>query len=478
MGGTEFLVCRSTLSYRGLNLAAWWGHHQINLKSYPSVNGLKLRFQNTVGSRLDIIFSKNLTLSVGSNPDFHRGWYTKEQDLIHLEWAALEAIHQEIEINRKEIWLNGQKVDISPSELDFSSLSLRGGNRDVYLSELKLFNDENLVYRTKFHAPYWHWKVMRNSFIIMIVFSFIILVLARFQLVYLFLFQFPLMLILILAIAWDYFFWSQQPLCSITSNINQDYQVPFRERFEKARFQTLSRLGQPDSTPKYKSDLFQRGRPESVYYQGPILCDPHCRLIEEEDLSIYTADNQIKKIIIFLGSSQSVGSGALRLEDTFYALALKQINREDLIFINLAKSGYFSDRLIDLYREFLQNLPPSLLIHNWGYNDNEDSIQIGLSNSLMIPRHHHVVFKEAVSPEPSPERNIQIIHQAIERMAFTHNKKLIDWNELIRQEFLKSPVEMWWDWVHLNQLGHQRAAPIFERILREELEFMDKQRAL
>jgi hypothetical protein len=478
MGGDEFLLCRSAHSSRGLNLAAWWGHQQITLRAPPEFNKLRLQFEATPQSRIDVFFSQDLSLSVGSNQLFHRGWVNAENKLSPMTWAFLHERFNELEISQNQIKINGNLLDALPSEVVFDKLSIRGGREDIFVKKLTLFQDNQTVYSTNFHNPYLPWRLLLRSLKIMGVLICLLLLIVRFHLASLFLIQFPIMLILKIYIGWDYFFWSQHPLCSLTYNINEEIYTTRQNSFEKKRFQTLSFLAPEYSTPKNRDLLETLGYPTQQIFNGPVWCDPKCRSIEENKLRDLLNIDHKKQFIVIMGSSQSIGSGALTINDTFYAQAFRELNRPDIILINLAKSGYRSEVLFEEYQTILKSLPPSMIIHNWGNNDNEEEIRRGVTLGLQLPLHHHLMFKEANSKEYYYPGYSSDIYEAIDELASTHGSTLIEWNELINQEFQKAPVEMWWDWVHFNQLGHKKAASIFENILRKELEIMDKQLAL
>lgn len=479
MGADEFLLCRSVHSLHGLNLAAWWGHQQLKLNLDSPYDELRLEFKSQPRSRLDITFHSEFYLSLGSEPIFHQGWVFETGQLLKQDWAQLNpGVHRLEILSSGQVKLNQEQVATLPHNKLFDQFSIRGGMTNIYLQHLTLLKDGQFIYDSDFSIAIFDDSVVFKSFLLVFCLCLLLFLLFKFNLTKVFLIQIPLALSLALYLGWDYFLWSQRPLCSLTHNINQNAQTSGQNKFEKWRFNFLKKLAPAPFTPDNRGELGPRGYPTQQYYGGPIWCDPTCRFIEDENLGSVLEENRHRFFVVFLGSSQTNGSGASLFEKTFYALAMQKINRPDIVLLNLAKSSYRSDSLFEFYEELLKNLPPSLLIHNWGHNDFGESLDFGLKQVLELKQHRHLLFKEAISPEYYPFDQISSLYKITDKMGAKYNVSVIDWNHLLSQKFVESPIEMWWDWMHFNDLGHQRASEVFEKILKNELETRDKQLAL
>jgi len=166
--------------------------------------------------------------------------------------------------------------------------------------------------------------------------------------------------------------------------------------------------------------------------------------------------------ILFLGTSQTWGSGASTLALTFVAQTCAALN--DAVqsaspafeCINTGLPGSKSPELWKLYRDQWSQLEPDLVVANLGNNDDEsDSLKVAMQRLVAFNQEHGVQTAFMLEPTTSdvgPQRNSRK-HEALREIA--RDAGLPPPSEVAAYVYAqRSRGHLWWDFIHPADIGH------------------------
>jgi len=201
--------------------------------------------------------------------------------------------------------------------------------------------------------------------------------------------------------------------------------------------------------------------------------------ISNEIMNAYLHDEEQK--IMFIGSSQTEGTGASEYKKTFTAILEEKLNKnlietpkeaaksEPMIInfekkiniVNTGISGLTSVELIDLYQEKWIQLNPKIVFINLSSNDfsyeiNKAIFKKNIEKFIEINKKNNietVLMLEANSHEKGIENQF---HSIMKKVSKENDVYLIDTNEFLKEK--DSTGLLWWDFVHLSDYGQELVA--------------------
>ena len=178
--------------------------------------------------------------------------------------------------------------------------------------------------------------------------------------------------------------------------------------------------------------------------------------------------------ILFLGSSQTWGAGALRSEESFVNRIQRMLdeNAEDRRFecINGAVPGATSTELLECFSEDWADLKPDLVVVNLSCNDRVPGIfEKNLREIAAICRNRgfRLVFVlEAVCSEAPPDNEPE--REVMRRTAAEVGLPLLDADRFLAERL--DTGFTFWDVAHATSYGHRLLAEFLTPAIRAELE--------
>ncbi len=171
--------------------------------------------------------------------------------------------------------------------------------------------------------------------------------------------------------------------------------------------------------------------------------------------------------VLFIGSSQTKGTGATKAEDTIDRVAERSLNarstERQFECINSGISALYAEWLLRLYTDEWYKLSPQIVVINLSNNDSkrkdDDSFVQALEGFVSACRKNgsRLLFVlEANSVERTPGE--LRLHARMREVANLHGVRIID-----AHAYLKSVTErglIWWDFVHPTSFGHRMIAEL------------------
>lgn len=175
---------------------------------------------------------------------------------------------------------------------------------------------------------------------------------------------------------------------------------------------------------------------------------------------------QGEKRIMFLGTSQTHGSGAEMREEAFVGRLEGMLGEtRNVVVINAAVSGVDSKLLSRQYQDYLIQYEHSFLVVNLGNNDSDPVVfEQSLGEIVSAARHAGVVpvlCVEALSREESqsPPPLGVVLYGVAEKM----NVPVFNLHDAIGG--VQDTGLFWWDFVHPTSYGHKRMAEVLHPFL-------------
>ena len=167
--------------------------------------------------------------------------------------------------------------------------------------------------------------------------------------------------------------------------------------------------------------------------------------------------------LLFIGSSQTRGSGALSLEQTLVRRTERLLNdraggTRRVECLNAAVRGYGIERMRQEFEERWVHWKPAVAILNAGSNDRNMKTEDWVNEVMGIVRASEragirlVVIHEPNSAE-RPSTGLSRIHSVTREIAAETGIPIIDMHDHLSQRF--DDGFLWWDWVHLTSFGQE-----------------------
>ncbi|MET0643359.1 MAG: SGNH/GDSL hydrolase family protein, partial [Candidatus Binatia bacterium] len=165
--------------------------------------------------------------------------------------------------------------------------------------------------------------------------------------------------------------------------------------------------------------------------------------------------------VAFLGTSQTYGSGAERIAETFVArchgLLAQALGDISVETYNFSISGSNSTELLAKYAESWRFSRPDLLVINLSTNDEKiDTLTANLRTLAHLARAAggRVVFLLEPNAAEVEHRGLQEKHSAIQRLGQELGVPVWNLDGYMSSDPVYDSGIMWWDRVHLTSYGH------------------------
>jgi lysophospholipase L1-like esterase len=476
LGAQEFFTKTQSLDKQKLHLGKWHGFQGVISKEKFNYSKIELDVFFEEDSYFYLIFNKDLNESkairLSSNDKFsnkclkilNSGEFSQQQDLdlpqiAHNSWnnISLELFDKEVSIK-----VNNQSATCAYEINKESQISLKGSLVGVDIDNIIIKKGNEVIFKEDFS---YNKNFLLITFFIFIPISLIeILIIRKKKNIFKFFLLLNLSIILSLSITYVFF----------TNYFTGNY-------------------------PNIKSVFFKKIKEEETDFIKYNLEELN------ERLSSKFLDSNNKKIM-FVGSSQTFGSGAKTKSDTFVSVFEKLLNQrnkgsisdngkdklvlgvsidkadqgkllvgennqpedENLIevlanrkidIINTSVQGASSKTLVDAYIKDWINMNPNIVIINFGSNDwgdtdiSEDDFRNNLDRFIKINKEKNIKIILILEPN-TLEINYQNPYHDVLREVSENNKiSLIDLQGYLDGEY--DTGLLWWDNVHLTSYGQK-----------------------
>lgn len=444
LGAVSFVTTRTALHRERLDLGAWHGHHELRLREAHRVDGLELRFrlqrEGTFTVRLDeqaLRFSRNpgeqsLCLGVSEAGRFRDvealplleldpSWH-------HLRWWG-EAGVMQVELDGRPLGPCGESSD-TPRVIALRSTA----GKKTHVDDLRVMAEGAEVFSEDF-------RNRRGGIVVLaVVLGAILLVDA---------------LLLFATRRSRATGETRGALVLLASHL---VLVLTAGLFFAAEWIYFGRL-HPDE-PDFK------GYPNRIEYRKQVVP----RLAETYPPT--PAPPGVRRVV-FLGSSQTWGSGAVSTDDTWVARLEARWNEGlpegmRVECINTGIPAYTAKEIRPLWEEDWSRWQPELVVVDLANND-RDPVELGAELDALVAFNRERGIRTVLILEPNTEESrsakslagLHERHAAMRAVGERQGIPVLDLHGAMKP--LRAEGFVWWDRVHLTSFGHARMADEVDR---------------
>jgi lysophospholipase L1-like esterase len=505
MGSEQFMTTRNALSRNRLHLGEWHGFNEVSLKELVEPAAIEYRFRLSPGAYLYFIFNRSAAghygIRLSRNAKFPSMFYQADRVNKFVSRTALDLTPGRLNDGWHNLVLSfgsGQVI----ANLDGAALAsmpvkiegpqiigLRGGFLPADVDSVRITGkDGRTILDDSFSNRRHYWTTLAAVAVV----SLLVIGLATVPLLrrrhspY----EFKLgvfrclmglglaIMVLSLLFAFDYFLWSSRYLYKAylpggahAFAVNVQFEALRQMLFlypkgvnafplDKELSAAITRW---DGDHRLDGGRFHRGK--------PIIFRDIARYTREHPMvPEFLDEGQVRGLppksdrtirVAFLGTSQTWGSGAERISETFIArchgLLAQALGDISVETYNFSISGSNSTELLGKYAESWRFAQPDLLVINLSNNDRgPDTLTANLPNLAHLARAAggQVVFLLEPNAAEVDHRGLQEKHSAIQRLG--QELRVPVWN--LDKHLSSDPVYdsgmMWWDKIHLTSYGH------------------------
>jgi lysophospholipase L1-like esterase len=263
--------------------------------------------------------------------------------------------------------------------------------------------------------------------------------------------------------AFDFFFWSKLPFQTGMRLFSTGQPVP-QLLFERYRSEFFtgwrSLLGKEQDLLKAVSANY----PPDRIFQGPIFCGSSGEACLQNTAYSPGVGKKSCARFLLLGTSQSVGSGAHSLEQSFFVRLHRGLSKSlagrCVESMNLSVSGSNLAALADLFRKHL-DFYPDVVVLNFSNNGSSDGLYEKLQRIVEVSREIHtrlIFVAEANSPDGGENYGLNQKHEIMKRAGQDAGIETFSMQDFLSGEKIPQSGQVWWDHVHLTTYGHALVA--------------------
>lgn len=475
VGGTEFILSRSTLAQNRLHLGTWWGLHGVSYRPEIAPTRISARLRLLDKAYVYFLFGDadktiGLRLSRSARWDSASVILRGREEIIAQKKipqevsAKVHEVAMQFHDGLAELYLDGSKVDEIKDPPGKGTLSFRGSYADAQILSVQAQGGRGPLLEENFRNT----QPFRG-----VVFLTIGALSALCLLSFLFSSQkfFAVLLTLLTTGAigfsyfiFDYSFWSSLQQSAATRVLRMETALPL-SHFEKARFFFFEKIYEVlGARPLSPRGLGKIGYPPIQYGRGPFFClqSHECEYISDIARAQQIAESRARgPRMLFIGTSQGAGAGANQLADTIFARThryLRERGYPDLESLNISISGGRVKEIKKFYEENLSAFHPDLVVIDLAFNDSPEELEADLPGWLeeFKKASRIVMIKEPTNNEvgyPNEERQekAEEIAQRL-RIPFLPLHDYMNDPETFRKGLV------WWDVVHMTSFGQKLAA--------------------
>jgi lysophospholipase L1-like esterase len=493
MGAQEFMMTRNALFRDRLHLGEWHGFNEVSLKERVEPAAIEYRFRLSRGAYIYFIFNRSASgysgIRLSRNVKFPSMFYQADRvnkfvsrtvlDLtpgrLHDGWHNLVLSFGSGQVTAN---LDGAALASMPVKSEGPQIiGLRGGSLPADVDSVRITGkDGRMLLDDSFSNRRHYWTILAAVAVV----SFVVIglttvpVLRRhspneFKLgVFRCLMGLGVaIMVLSLLFGFDYFFWSSRyPYKDYLPGGAHAFAVTVQ--FEALRQELFL---YPKDVSTFPSD--KELREAITRWDGgkPIIFSDIMRYTREHPIvPEFLGDGQVRALplksdrtirVAFLGTSQTYGSGAERISETFVArchgLLAQALGDISVETYNFSISGSNSTELLAKYAESWRFSRPDLLVINLSTNDEKiDTLTANLRTLAHLARAAggRVVFLLEPNAAEVEHRGLQEKHSAIQRLGQELGVPVWNLDGYMSSDPVYDSGMMWWDKVHLTSYGH------------------------
>ena len=500
MGADEFLLTRTPLAQNMLNLGSYFGYQEVVSRQPVTLGRIEFRFQVEDGSYLDLTYNRNgagysgLRLSRREDVPSIAFESTEDGRFRSKTLIPIQAIGpgwHDASIRSSSSGLTvkiDQETSAIPTASGFTAglVGFRTGINGAKVDDVVIQPLTGPSFRENFrNSKNWRRTFAWNVGLLLLVgtlssrISFGKFWVATKE----GLFHWTLISVvgLVCAGAWylgDYYSYSKwvprglgitRPLFG-----RQDFRILSFEQLRFTAFEVWYGLsGGETITHKGVAD---RGYRTDRIFRGPIYCGP-AKEACVEGMRPATDDGKSEKSstyrVLFIGSSQTLGSGAKDLEDTFFVRVHRYLSEAiapkfHLESVNMSVSSYRAEELLPHFKSLYRDFVPDLVVINLSFNDRRspeiffDAMK-GFLDFNGVAGIKTILLEEAYSVEgfrvetDSPQ-GLVANHQVLRRLGRNYRVPVLPLHDFLSKSARLGNGTLWWDQVHLTSYGQELTA--------------------
>jgi lysophospholipase L1-like esterase len=493
MGAQEFMTTRNALFRDRLHLGEWHGFNELSLKELVEPATIEYRFRLSRGAYLYFIFNRSTSghygIRLSRNAKFPSMFYQADRLNKFVSRTALDLTPSRLNDGWHNLVLSfgsGQVVanldGVEPASIPVNVeglqiIGLRGGSLPADLDSVRITGkDGRTILDDSFSNRRHYWTTLAAVAVI----SLLGIGLATVPLLRrhspnefkLGVFRCLMglgvaIMVLSLLFGFDYFFWSSRyPYKDYLPGGAHAYAVTVQ--IEALRMKLFL---YPKDVSTFPSD--KELREAITRWDGgkPIIFSDIMRYTREHPIvPEFLSDGQVRALppksdrtirVAFLGTSQTYGSGAERISETFVArchgLLAQALGDISVETYNFSISGSNSTELLAKYAESWRFSRPDLLVINLSTNDRKtDTLTANLRTLAYLARAAggRVVFLLEPNAAEVEHRGLQEKHSAIQRLGQELGVPVWNLDGYMSSDPVYDSGMMWWDKVHLTSYGH------------------------
>jgi len=508
MGSEQFMTTRNPLFRNRLHLGEWHGFNEVSLKELVEPAAIEYRFRLSPGAYLYFIFNRSASghygIRLSRNAKFPSRFYQANRLNKFVSRTALDLTPSRLHDGWHNLVLSFGSGEVI-ANLDGAALAsmpvknegpqiigLRGGFLPADVDSVRITGkDGRTILDDSFSNRRHYWTTLAAVAVVsLVVIGLTTVPLLRRHSPY----EFKLgvfrclmglgvaIMVLSLLFAFDYFFWSSRylykdylPGGAHAFAVNVQIEALRQKLFlypkgvnafplDKELSAAITRW---DGDHRFDGGRFHRGKPiifrEIVRYTREHPMVPE--FLDEGQVRGLPPKSDRTIRVAFLGTSQTWGSGAERISETFVArchrLLAQALGDISVETYNFSISGSNSTELLTKYAELWRFSGPDLLVINLSTNDGKShTLTANLRTVAHLARAAggRVVFLLEPNAAEVDHRGLQEKHSAIQRLGQELHVPVWNLDGYMSSDPVYDSGIMWWDKVHLTSYGHDVVA--------------------
>jgi len=493
MGAEQFMTTRNALFRDRLHLGEWHGFNEVSLKEPVEPAAIEYRFRLSPGAYVYFIFNRSESghsgIRLSRNAKFPSMFYQADRLNKFVNRTALDLTSGRLNDGWHNLVLSfgsdkvianldGAALASMPAKIEGPQvIGLRGGSLPADLDSVRITGNDG---RTILDDSFSNRRHYRAVLAAVAVISLLLIGLTTIPLLRrhspnefkLGVFQCLMglgvaLMVLSLFFGFDYFFWSSRyPYEDYLPGDAHAYAVTVQ--FEALRKRLFL---YPKDVSTFPSD--KELREAITRWDGgkPIIFTDIVRYTREHPIvPEFLGDGQLRAVppksdrtirVAFLGTSQTYGSGAERISETFVArchgLLAQALGDISVETYNFSISGSSSTELLTKYAESWRFSRPDLLVINLSTNDRKiDTLTENLRTLAHLARTAggRVVFILEPNAAEVDHRALQKRHSAVQRLGQELGVPVWNLDRYMSSDPVYDSGMIWWDFVHLTSYGH------------------------
>lgn len=492
-GSDSFLIARTALHRNRLDLSAFYGGNEVLWRLPLRPSAIAFDFQIEERGELSVLFDKTadgfagLKLAAGPEPGatlFRAspdGRFTSSRALtMPLISGRRHRMDLRFEAGRLSIGLDGREVAEVEETLHGAGLvGFRGGLKESVVDDVVIRGAEGSVWTESFSNRESAGRALALNAaalgLVLLAWLAAARLAGRRDCLKPALLRFAAGSLALAGVGatlffFDFFYWSGLPLDSLSRPLNGLKRTSFSQAAEAARRGVFTRWYHAvgGRTPG-KAELLGQGYPDRRITAGPIFCGRNAArpaaALSPEALEELLAREKTAYRVLFIGSSQTIGAGAQRLSETFFARVHRALAADfgtafPIESLNAAVSGTNARASFGAYRHTYLRFKPDLVVINFSINGDLHELRSGLGKHLRADQAEGIatiLVKEAVSPRAG-RKKLGERHRIVAAAARRYGAEVYDLDGHLNDARIDSTGFLWWDSAHLTSHGQAVAA--------------------